>query len=73
MSWLTAYALGGLFSVLLLGGMIAAACAAVTFQDARTGDLGDDWHRREFRRAYRWFALCAGCWLGVALLWLAVR
>jgi hypothetical protein len=73
MTWFAAWELAGAFTVLWFGGALAYAAGAVTFIEARRGYLGGDWHRRAFRRAYGWFALCAAFWLAVVLLWLAVR
>lgn len=69
----TAYLLAIAFGVFLFAGVGSYAAGAVTWKSAHTGYLGDDWHRRERRRAYRWFAVCAVCWLSVVGLWLAVR
>ena len=70
---MTGYLLAGVFSVLMLGGAGAYVFGSVTLREARTGYLGADWHRRQFRRAYGWFTLCAVCWLALAGIWLAVR
>lgn len=73
MSWLSSVLFASAITALLVASIGAYALGAVTLKSARTGYLGGDWHRREYRRAYGWFALCGGCWLGVGLLWLAIR